>query len=76
MTGAFAYHLVLSMEDSQPVSLIAYQDRMHLVDRPTAESVATQYLHSTLPTLPTLETLPEMCLVGARMGWDYGPPRQ
>jgi hypothetical protein len=50
----------------------AYRDEMTLVDRQTAETLAVQYLHSSLPSP---ETLQQMCVEGARMGWDYGRPR-
>lgn len=50
-----------------------YQDELKLIDRPAAEQLARQHLHSDLPAPQNLQ---EMCLEGARMGWTYGPPRE
>lgn len=51
----------------------AYTDETVLVDRSTAEAMATEYLRSSLPNI---ETLRQMCAEGEKMGWEYGPPRQ
>ena len=50
-----------------------YTDETVSVDRTTAEAMAAEYLPSSLPSI---ETLRELCTEGARMGWDYGPPRR
>ena len=42
------------------------------VDRQQAESTAHETLLTDLPTEPKLAA---MCDEGARMGWEFGPPR-
>ena len=50
-----------------------YFDRTRKVDRPTAEQIARDLLHTELPSEQTLRAMIDE---GDRMGWDYGPPRQ
>jgi hypothetical protein len=50
-----------------------YHDRTRLVDRQTAERIATEEISTDLPTE---EVLLAMCDEGQRMGWKFGPPRQ
>ncbi len=49
-----------------------YRDETLVIDRPTAEQMAKEQLHTELPSE---ETLQAMCDEGERMGWEYGPPR-
>nr|BFE66982.1 hypothetical protein GCM10020092_002830 [Actinoplanes digitatis] len=48
------------------------QDRVQVIDRPTAEEIARDVLRADLPTEASLMRL---CEEGERMGWTYGPPR-
>jgi hypothetical protein len=59
----------------EPAARFLYDDRYFdetkEVDRPTAERLAREVLHTELPSE---ETLQAMCDEGQRMGWTYGPP--
>ena len=50
----------------------AYQDRSEKIDRSSAEAIARDQLGTTLPSE---ETLRDLCDEGAQMNWDFGPPR-
>ena len=48
-----------------------YLEKTTTIDRTTAEAMATEHLQSSLPSVETLE---QMCAEGSRMGRDQGPP--
>ena len=50
-----------------------FQDRIQVIDRPTAEQIAREVLRADLPTEANLM---RMCEEGEQLGWQFGPPRQ
>ncbi len=48
-----------------------HQDRIRVIDRAQAESLAREVLGTELPTVSQLE---EMVTEGQEMGWNFGPP--